>query len=246
VANRHPRTRRAASRTLPALRYEDAILFLWNLVVVPRYMPFMRSLARGFDQIGLIAAFTNDDTILPLPWYAGAIVAFPLMAAFFTRTPMEHSELVSGVPRLAVGPALYFFLAATFRAAPNGPLAAALAFVTMVVVGISGMLARDGGSPAVSADLRRGLVFPAVLAGATYFNITITTGIFREATASRSVGMNVLGAVLVTLFAAVAYFFGVVAPRTLAGDYARPWQWILRFAVYGASVAAGATPSARP
>ncbi|HEV8434846.1 MAG TPA: hypothetical protein VGR95_15645, partial [Thermoanaerobaculia bacterium] len=109
----------------PALRYEDAILFLWNLIVVPRSTPFMRALARGFDQIGLIAAFTQDDRVVPLPWYAGAIVALPLLAAFFTRTPMEHSELVSGVPRLAVGPALYFFLAATFHAAPDGPLAAA-------------------------------------------------------------------------------------------------------------------------
>jgi hypothetical protein len=67
---------------------------------------------------------------------------------------MEHSELVSGVPRLAVGPALYFFLAATFHAAPDGPLAAALAFFTMLVVGISGMMARDGGRPVVSSELR--------------------------------------------------------------------------------------------
>jgi hypothetical protein len=153
---------------------------------------------------------------------------------------MEHSELVSGVPRLAVGPALYFFLAATFHAAPDGPLAAALAFFTMVVVGISGMMARDGGSPVVATEIRRGLVFPAVLAGATYFNITITTPIIREFATKGSVGMNVLGGVVITLLAAATYFLGIIAPRTLAGDYASPWQWILRFAVFGASLAAGA------
>ncbi|HEX3108311.1 MAG TPA: hypothetical protein VHU41_04385 [Thermoanaerobaculia bacterium] len=240
MAKRHPRKKKRAVTTIPALRYEDAILLLWNLIVVPRSMPFMRALARGFDLLGLMAAFTQDDRDVPMPWYAGAIVALPLLVAFFTRTPPEQSELVEGVPRLAVGPALYLFLAATFHAAPDGPLAAALAFFTMVVVGISGMMARDGVSPVVSTEIRRGLVFPAVLAGATYFNITITTPIIREFTTKGSVGMNILGGVVITLLAAVAFFLGIIAPRTLAGDYAPPWQWILRFAVFGASIAVGA------
>jgi hypothetical protein len=238
MPKRH-RRKEHAEASLPPLRYEDAFLFLWNVIVVPRYLPFMRALGRGFDQIGLIGTFTTGERTATLPWYAGAVISFPLLAAFFTRNDVERSELVSGIPRLAVGPALYFFLVATFHAAPDGPLAAALAFLTMIVVGISGMMARDGGSPIVSPPVRRWLVFPAIVAGATYVNVAVTTGLIREFTAGSSAAMNIVGSILIVLFASVAYFFGVIAPRTLAGDVARPLHWALRFGVYAASLAAG-------
>lgn len=233
------RTHRRANAPLPPLRYEDTFLLLWNVIVVPRYLPLMRALGRGFDQIGLIDTFAPKGPAIPVPWFAGAVIAFPLLAAFFTRNETERSELVSAVPRLAVGPALYFFLVATFHAAPNGPLAAALAFLTMIVVGISGMMARDGQSRVVAPQIRRLLVFPAVVAGATYVNVTITSGVVREFVAGPSTAMNIIGGVVITLFAFIAYFFGVIAPRTLAGDVARPMPWALRFGVYAASIAAG-------
>lgn len=234
------RTHRRPEASLPPLRYEDTFLLLWNLLVVPRYLPFMRALGRGFDPIGLVDAFTPPgERVISLPWYAGAVIALPLLAAFYTRNESERSELVSAVPRLSVGPALYFFLAATFHAAPNGPLTAALAFVTMIVVGTSGMAARDGTSRVVAPEIRRWLVFPAVVAGATYVNVTITSGVIREFTTGPSTVMNVVGAVVITLFAFVAYYFGVIAPRILAGDVARPLPWALRFGVYAASMALG-------
>lgn len=222
-------------RTLPSLRYEDAILFLWNVVVVPRYYELARAISRGFDQIGLI----EGGPTRPVPWYIGALIAGPLLIAFYTRSEAEHSELMSALPRLGVGPALYFFLLATFHASPDGPGAAILAFLTMIVVATSGMAARDAESRVLPAPLRRWLVFPAVLGGATYLNVAFHAGFLSEFVFGSSTGMNILGAVLFIAIGIAAYFFGVIAPRALAGDYAGTLAWALRFTVYVASVVAG-------
>ncbi len=215
------------------VRVEDAVLAVWVAVVAPALF------ASGPAPAGPFEPGRPIDGLLGLGAVLGVAVCLALRRP---DAPQGRGSSSWG----AVGPLVGGLLLVVVHATTSLGMSGGLVFATALVFAAVALVARRRW-PAPSAAFRRALVTPYLaVAGGMFWDVIagVTSGGELPAQIRRAAASD-LGAVLpivgfLLLYSAVHYAMLVFAPRQVAEREGGVVVWLVRYAVFAASLLLGA------